>query len=560
MSYWASFNQENTLTYSFKLLGEHNFVAMIGNSIEKNQASWNMGESMRNSIYGDWAHAYIDNTPGINSTNATFAKMNGKNGANWSMMSYYGRINYDYKETILFSAMLRADGSSSFPSNKRWGYFPSVSAGYVLTQAPFMSATSSWLNFLKIRASFGQVGNQSIPQFLYTSTIAYLTYPNANSSFQNWTYPFGNSLTVRSLGSEPARVPNPNIGWETSQQVDAGLDARLLNSRLSATFDYYQKITKDWLVLTAIDSYNGIPSMQINGGNVKNSGIELSLSWNDKIGDIKYNATVSLANNKNKVTKIANTEKVVHGPSNVLSQGTTEIYRAQEGYPIGFFYGYKTAGVIQNQAEADAWVNANGVKYFADQKPGDLKFVDTNGDGIIDTKDQVMIGDPNPDYILGIQLGAEYKGIYFNATLTGAYGQQIAKSYRSFADSYKNNYTTDVFGRWHGEGTSNTLPELNSSPNRNSQFLSDIYIHNGNYMKISNLTVGYNFKELAKNMPFTEARLFVTAKNLYTFTKYDGMDPEVGSDGGSGNSWARGVDLGLFPSARTFLVGLSLKF
>lgn len=547
---------ENTLTYSFKA-GNHSITALAGNSVEKNNKSVSLNAANSNSLFQDFEHAYITNTPTIQSGTTT---LTGRNDYGWGMLSYFGRVSYDFKETYLFSAMMRADGSSKFTENNRWGYFPSVSAGWVITNEKFMSGTSSFLDFLKIRGSWGQVGNQNVGDFLYSSTMAY-----NNGTINDATYTFGDK-TKRELGSYPSRIPNPDIKWETSQQLNIGFDANLLKSRLTLNLDWYKKDTKDWLVNTDVPSSNGISSMTINGGQVTNKGLELALGWNDKIVDFTYGASVSLAYNKNEITKIANSEGIIHGPSNVLSQGTGEVFRAQVGYPIGYFWGLVTDGIMQNEAEAAAWVQPAsgahpGQPYYSDQKPGDLKWVDQNKDGVIDDKDKVMIGNPNPDYILGIQLNFGYKGLYLNATASGAFGQQIAKSYRSFADSYKNNYTTDILGRWHGEGTSNKIPRLNSSPHRNTQNLSDLYIQDGDYLRISNVTIGYDFKRLFKSMPLAETRVYVTAQNLYTFTKYDGMDPEIGyGDSNNYYKWASGVDLGLYPSARTILVGVSLKF
>ncbi|RKD90648.1 SusC/RagA family TonB-linked outer membrane protein [Mangrovibacterium diazotrophicum] len=552
-SAWTGRNiiQDNVLTYSYKI-GEHSFEGMVGNSIERTVQSVNLSLSNKSSLFEDWDHAYIDNTPEASTGNTSIG---GRDDFGWSMMSYFGRLSYNYKETLLFSAMLRGDASSRFPEDNRWGYFPSVSAGWVMTNESFMSSTSTVIDFLKLRASWGQVGNERISSFLYSSTMGYL---DSGNNFYNWSYGFGDDKTMRDIGSKPARIPNPDIGWETSEQLNIGFDANLLASRLSINFDWYKKDTKDWLVWTPIPSHNGQDGMTINGGNVTNKGVELALGWHDRKGDFSYGATVSVAHNKNEVTAIANSEGIVHGPSNVLSQGTGEIFRAQVGYPIGYFWGYQTDGVIQNDEEAAAWVGPTGAKYFDDQQAGDLRWVDQNEDGVISELDKVQIGDPNPDYILGIQLNFDYKGVFLNATANGAFGQQIAKSYRSFADSYKNNYTTDVFKRWHGEGTSNKYPRLLSSPHRNSQNLSDLYIQDGDYLRISNLTVGYDLKKLVTKLFLSEAKIYFTAKNLYTFTKYDGMDPEIGY--GFDYSWASGIDLGLYPSARTYLIGVSLKF
>lgn len=548
---------DNTLTYSFDVGENHSFVAMIGNAIEKNNRNLQLNVGNWNTLFQDFEHAYISNTTQISGNTSLI----GRNDFGWGMSSFFGRVTYDFREKYLFSAMLRADGSSKFTENNRWGYFPSISAGWVITNEPFMSGVTEYLNFLKLRASWGQVGNQNVGNFLYSSTMGYLS----SEGYYNASYSFG-SKTVRDIGSYPTRIPNPDITWETSQQLNFGFEANFLNSRLQTTFDWYKKDTKDWLVNADIPTQNGISSMTINGGQVTNKGVELSLSWNDKIAEFNYGATVSLSHNKNEITRIANSEGIIHGPGNVLSQGTSEIFRAQVGYPIGYFWGFETDGVIQNEAEAAAWVTPEGAsnagqRYFSDQRPGDLRFVDQNRDGVINDLDKVMIGNPNPDYILGIQLTMGYRGFSFNATANGNFGQQIAKSYRSFADSYKNNYTTDILGRWHGEGTSNKIPRLNSSPHRNTQFLSDLYIQNGDFLRLSNVTLGYDFKQLVNALPFAETRLYVTGQNLLTLTKYNGMDPEVGyGDSGSQYSWASGVDLGLYPAARTVMVGLSLRF
>ncbi|HEX3010288.1 MAG TPA: SusC/RagA family TonB-linked outer membrane protein, partial [Bacteroidales bacterium] len=548
---------DNTLTYSFKLQDKHNFVAMLGNSIEKNNSNLQLNATNWQSLYGDYEHAYISNTPGVSDRTT----ITGKDEYGWGMLSYFGRLSYDFKETYLLSVMMRADGSSKFTEDNRWGIFPSVSAGWIVSNEAFMSSLTNTVNFFKLRGSWGQVGNQNISDFLYSSTMSYQNEWDYYDAY----YSFG-SKTVKQLGSYPSRIPNPDVTWETSEQLNFGFDAYFLTSKLQASFDWYKKDTKDWLVKADVPTQNGVSSMTINGGQVTNKGVELSLSWNDKVGDFKYGATVSMSHNKNEVTKIANSEGIIHGPSNVLSQGTGELFRAQVNYPIGYFWGYKTDGIIQDEAEAAAWVKPAGAegageRYYEDQQPGDLRWVDVNKDGLINDKDKVKIGDPNPDYILGIQLNFEYKGLFMNATANGAFGQQIAKSYRSFADSYKNNYTTDILDRWHGKGTSNKIPRLNSAPHRNTQNLSDLYIQDGDYLRISNVTVGYDLKKLFKVIPFSETRLYVTAKNLYTFTKYDGMDPEIGyGDSGSQYGWASGVDLGLYPSARTILVGLSLRF
>jgi len=541
MSSGYSWTFENTLAYSFRIK-EHAFNALIGQSLEK----WGMGESMNvtngYSLFSDFEHAWLDNTKGLT---AGTTSISGSPWGEGGLESFFGRLSYNYKETYMATVVARADGSSNFARGNRWGYFPSVSAGWVATNEPFMAGTKSWLDFLKIRGSWGQNGNSSISNFQYLATVAFdLTA----------AYSFGNTKTTQSTGGYAEILPNKDIKWETSQTTDLGFDARFLNSRLGVAFSWYDKKTIDWLVQAPVLGSYGTNAPYINGGDVDNTGIEIALNWKDKIGKVDYGVNFNLAHNVNEVTRIANGEGIIHGDANVLSQGTTEFYRAQVGFPIGYFWGYKTAGVFQNQAQIA------GTKAFLQSKPqpGDLIFVDTNGDGKINTADKVMIGNPHPKITIGFGFNLGYKGFDLNVAGTGAFGQQIAKSYRSFADSKIQNYTTDIFGRWHGEGTSNKLPRLSSGSNSNWQEISDIYIENGDYVKIQNVTLGYDFKKIFPKMPFAQARLYVAAQNLYTFTNYSGQDPEVGY--GGGQSWVSGVDLGFYPSPRTYLVGVNIKF
>jgi len=540
---------DNTLDYRFNVAEKHQLDVLIGQSVEKWGMGSNVNASGNNSMFpGLFDYAWVDNTK------PTVLSQRGAGGSPWgsgALASFFGRANYNFKETYLASFTMRADGSSNFARGKRWGYFPSMSAGWVMTNESFMESTSNWMDFMKLRASWGQNGNAAISNFQYLSTIAFDT---SNG------YYFSPDKLTQTVGGYADILANPDVKWETSEQLDLGFDARFLNSRLGLAFDWYKKTTKDWLVGAPMPAVWGLNAPFVNGGDIENKGFEIALNWNDKAGDFEYGATVNLAHNANKVTRIANSEGIIHGRGNVLSQGTTEMYRAEVGYPLGYFYGYKTAGVFQN------WDQVNGTEAkYAGAQPGDLIFVDTDGSGTITEDDRTMIGNPYPDFTLGMNLNFSYKGFDLNITGTGAFGQQIAKSYRSFADSPLQNYTTEIFGRWTGEGTSNKLPRLTSGSNVNWQNISDIYIEDGDYVKIQNLTVGYDFKKLFKNLPFGQARMYLTAQNLYTFTSYSGMDPEVGYgyNGGTGqddSSWSSGIDLGFYPSPRTYMVGVNIKF
>lgn len=530
---------ENTLNYIVHL-GKNNIDALLGQSIEKDGMGESVGATNINSIFSDFKHAYIDNTPVV--TNRTL--INGAPFSDSRLISFFGRVNYDYDNRYMATAVLRADGSSNFARGHRWGWFPSFSAGWIMTEEPWMKPLRSWMDYFKLRASWGQNGNQNIPAFQYLSTIA----------FSGSDYTFGPDKTVLTKGAYPDILANENVTWETSEQLDLGFDTRFFNEQLGLTFDYYVKKTKNWLVQAPILDIYGTGAPYINGGDVKNTGVEIALSWNDHIGDFRYGANWNMSYNKNKVTRIANSEGIIHGDDDVLSNGTTECYRAQVGYPIGYFYGYRTAGVFQTEEEI---ANYKGAK-LANTKPGDVIWVDRNDDGVIDDKDEGMIGDPHPDVTMGFGVNASWHGADFSMTFHGAFGQQVLKSYRSFADFARQNYTSEIFGRWHGTGTSNRLPRLTTGTSPNWQYISDLYMENGDYLHCQNLTVGYDFKHLFRSLPVSQLRLYFTAENLFTITGYSGMDPEVGY--GGYQSWVSGIDIGFYPSPRTYLIGVNVKF
>ena len=556
----ADITWTNTLMYE-KIFGEHKVSGLLGTEWLTHSMNLELGGSRATSLYpNSFDHAYIDNTE--NPQGVSDIAVNGKDWAaqGGGLMSYFGHLAYSFKEKYMLDFTLRADGSSNFAKGKRWGYFPSVSAGWNFTEEDFLQGTD-WLSYGKLRASWGQNGNQDINSFVYASNIAYRTQG----------YYFGPNRDIPSIAAVPDNVPNPDVTWETSEQVNIGLDTRFLSSRLGLTFDYFVKNTKDWLVIAPIQGTSGAKAPWVNGGDIRNSGFEIALDWKDSFNDFKYGIMLTGAALKNKVTRLANAEGIITGPDHVMAQGVSYISRIEVGKPIGFFYGYQTDGVFQNQAEVDAYVDKNGnpIKVTTEEEiarvPGDLRFVDQNGDGIIDEKDKVMLGKYQPDFELGIQLNAEYKGFYLNSTLVGRFGMQVMQSYRSFLDSPWQNYTTAVFGRWHGEGTSDKLPRLTYKTGANSNQISDVYLHDADYLRVTNLTLGYRFDKMLKKSDFVKgAAIYVSMNNLYTFTKYDGMDPEVGygndSDTNNSKNWAQGIDLGLYPLPRTVLFGVNITF
>ncbi|WP_158799652.1 TonB-dependent receptor [Pedobacter sp. L105] len=545
---------DNTLTYKFKIKENHNFEILAGTSAYQADGSTLYGTNT-NLIFDDLDHSWLSNATNKNSTGITIG------GGPFDpdrRLSYFGRINYNYKETYLVNATFRADGSSRFSSQNQWGYFPSISAGWVVTNESFMKDQKDWLDFLKIRASWGQVGNQNIPAFQY---LAPITLTNVN-------YNFGPTEGNNTAGAYPSRLSNPGLKWEVSEQTDFGFDASLLKGALSINFDLYDKKTKDWLIAAPILATAGAAAPFINGGNVTNKGIELGISYKNKIGEVGYSVGVNGAYNNNKVGQIPTADGIIHGSTAQLYDNSGEFYRAQDGYPIGYFWGLKTAGLFQTEADVQNYKSKTGKVIQPTAQPGDVKFVDLNGDGVIDDNDRTKIGKPNPDYTFGINLSATYKGFDISVVASGVAGNDIVQSYRNEANQYAN-YTTAILDRWHGEGSSNTVPRV-TEDNRNHTTFSDLFVQKGDYLRISNVTVGYDLGTIIKKGFLKKARIYATALNLYTFTKYNGMDPEIGYGGIQSTSatgqaivqdaFASGIDVGYYPRPRTFLLGTNIKF
>ena len=547
MSHGLTMTWTNTATYDWTV-GEHAFNALLGMEMSRYSGTYLRGTTgMLRDGFDDWDHAYLDNGTATSADNGLGAA--GHPNDETRTVSYFARFGWNWKETYMINATVRTDGSSRFARGNRYGVFPSVSAGWTISNEAFMEDTHDWLDFLKLRVSWGQVGNQNIDNYQYTAPI----------TSSNTYYLFGNQVGADAQsgywGAYPSRLANEDVTWETSEQTNIGIDARFLRSRLSLTADFYIKTTKDWLVEAPILATAGTGAPYINGGDVKNTGIELALTWNDQIGsDFQYNVGVNGAYNKNKVGNIPTEDGIIHGDVNMLYDNTPEFYRASNGHPIGYFWGFETAGIFQNQQQIDDWLAAGNGVLQSDPQPGDVIYVDQDHNGTIDDNDKVDLGNGTPDFTYGFNLGFSYKNFDFALNAYGAAGNQIVQSYRNHANS-KANYTSAILGRWTGEGTSNRIPRVTDT-NINWQF-SDLYIQDGDYLRISNITVGYDFAKLINLKAISQARLYFQVQNAFTFTKYNGMDPEIGY---GTSDWVSGVDLGYYPRPRTFLVGVNLKF
>ncbi|MCI1683710.1 MAG: TonB-dependent receptor [Bacteroides sp.] len=539
----------NTASYDWKL-NDHSFNALLGMEVYRYEGTYVGAETgILKEGFDDWDHAYVDN--GTATTQDDGMKASGYPHDKARTVSYFGRLGWNWKETYMVNATLRCDGSSKFSRGNRYGWFPSISAGWTITNEPFMNKTHDWLDFLKLRASWGQVGNQNIDNYQYTAPI------KSDHTYYIFGTQYGAQAQSSYWGAYPSRLANANIKWETSEQTNIGVDARFVNGRLGVNADFYLKKTKNWLVEAPILATAGTGAPYINGGDVKNTGFELAFSWNDQIGkDFHYNIGVNGAYNKNDVGNIPTEDGIIHGSTNQLYDNTPEFYRAENGHPIGYFWGYKTCGIFQNQTEIDDWIKAGNGVLQSDVKPGDVKYVDVDHNGAINDEDKVDLGCGMPDLTYGFNLSFNYKGLDFSLTANGMIGNKIVQSYRNHSNKQAN-YTTAILDRWTGEGTSNRIPRVTET-NVNWQF-SDLYIQDGDFLRISNITLGYDFAKLLKSKIISQARLYAQVQNAFTFTKYDGMDPEIGY-GPESKGWVSGVDLGYYPRPRTILIGVNLKF
>lgn len=548
-----SYTWENTLSWR-EQFGDHNVEALIGTSIEGTKWGMSVNGTRQQTTFGTWNSANLSSS--TSDINADMVQIGGGNTVPYNdLLSFFGRANYNYKDTYLFTATLRADGSKNFARGQRWGIFPSFSAGWIITNEDWMDWAKDTMNYFKIRASWGQNGNCSVANFQYASEVSL----GARYDFT----PDGSSV---SAGAYPLRIPNPELRWETSEQTDLGFDARFFKSKLGVTFDLYRKDTKDWLVDAPTLAIDGAGSPTVNGGAVRNQGVELSLTWNDKVGDFFYSLGVNGSYNHNEILYINNADGILHGGTNVIAQNIDRYntFEARPGKPIGYFCGIASEGIFQNQAQIDEYhaKNYSFMDGYEKAQPGDVIWIDQNGDGKYDLDDIVEVGNPHPDFNLGFNISLQWKGFDLAVSGSGAFGMQVAQSYRSFANSDVEQYTNNFVNRlWTGEGSTNKFPRFSNGKHNNfycQGYLGDIWLQDADYVKIRNITFGYDLKKAIKKLPMTSCRIYFTGQNLFTFTGYDGMDPEVGY--GYGYSWASGIDIGFYPSPKVYMFGVSLKF
>lgn len=534
MNLYSRWNFENVLTYD-KTIDKHHFTVMAGTTAFKDMFE-NLSGEKADVIFDDFEHSYIDNA-----TDPESASIGGGYSEH-TVASLFGRLNYDLLDRYMLTATIRRDGSSRFGSENKYGYFPSVAAGWVISREDFLSGASDAIDLLKLRASWGQNGSENIGNFGYTSIIG-------NQSI----YYFGDSKTQYN-GTQPTKIANPSLKWETSEQTNIGLDFATLESSMRITLDYYVKTTKDWLVTAPVPMLVGNSAPTINGGTVRNSGFEGEMSYKKQFGKVYFNGSINGAYNKNEVLDIRNSEKRLQGGDGGFGQ--SGILFAEVGTPMGVFYGVKTDGIFQTEDEITAYLNSTGGKIQPNAKPGDIKFIDENGDGKITDADRVELGSPYPVFTGGLNLNLEYKGLDMNMFIYAALGQEVYDATRRY-DMNGTNYRADWLNRWTGPGTSNYYPRVTFvDDNQNMKTVSDFFVHDGSFVRLRNITLGYTLpKSVTNYMKIKNLRFYVTAENLLTLTSYKGYDPEIG-----GGVFSNGIDHGIYPQARTVLGGVNITF
>ncbi|MEQ1553907.1 MAG: TonB-dependent receptor [Ferruginibacter sp.] len=524
-------NIENVLSYNRKIKN-HDFTILLG------QGAYNEGN-------GGGSNATHKNLPITNYRDASFSwniAATDKTGGAYEFIehhvsSLFTRLNYNYKEKYLFTGILRRDGSSRFGINNKYGVFPSASLGWIVNKENFWKQNSI-LNTLKVRAGYGVVGNDNYPDHRFLSLVT-----------GGYNYYVGNLITI---GSAPQTLDNPDLHWEQTAQTNFGFDARLFN-KINLTVEYFKKRTTGILQQVPIPGYVGVSSRPWdNIADMNNSGTEFELGYKNQIGQVNFSANGNFSTLKNKVTFVgANLDFIADEAASFQQMGI--VTRTQVGQAYNSFYGLQTAGIFQTVAEIGNYKNGSGGMIQPLAKPGDFKWTDLNGDGKIDGNDKTYLGNSIPKYTYGLTLNFDFKGFDLMTFMQGAGGNKIFKGLRRLIG--ETNYQTDVFSRWTGPGTSNTYPRLTTTDaNGNYTQMSDFYLEKGDFLRLKVVQLGYNLPVgLVSKIRASKLRIYISAENLYTFTKYTGYTPEIG--GG-----VYGIDKGVYPQARSYMAGVSVQF
>lgn len=499
----------NTLSYA-KQFERHNINAVAGTEFISNYES-SIGASRQRYDYTNDTFRYLD----FGGTESDI--WNSGSGSEWALMSVFASATYVYDNRYMITGNFRADASSRFASNHAWGFFPSVSAGWKMSEEKFLK-NISWLSDLKLRGSWGQLGNQEIDNYTFMTLLK----------------KDGDKYVI-------SRYGNPDLKWETSEQWNVGVDLGILRNKLYLSADYFMKTTSDILLPISLPSYVGSVSPTIvNAGTVRNKGFELSLTYRDKVGDFNYSINGNIATLDNKVLKLHSNLPNIDG----------KVTRTTVGQPLNAYYGFVMEGIYQNEAEINEQLYATDNPTV---QPGDIRFKDLDNNGKIDDNDRDFLGSPIPRFTYGFTLNGEYKGFNFSMLFHGVQDVQHFNDLKKILnyDTRPFNHTTEMLGYWHGEGTSNSIPRPSFTDNGGSR-ISSIFVEDASFFRLKNVELGYSFAKLLKkiNSPISDLKIYVSAENLFTVTSYSGLDPESTDL----------IDYGTYPQARSFLFGVNVKF
>ena len=547
--YSPSYLIENTATYDRSIGANHHFTFLLGQSAQQ----------FDNFYLGGSRTGYPTNTLTILDQGPINAQISNYGGSTRTRLaSYFGRLNYEFAGKYLFQAIARLDGSSAFGPGNKFGFFPGVSAGWRLSEENFLKEVSAISN-LKLRAGYGRVGNP-----LNAGTFAYTALINSSISSYGGPgtgYVFGTGSQATAQGSVPTRLPNPDIAWEVNEQYNVGVDLGLFQNRVSASLDLYSRASRNLLLYVPPTFVSGTrDAVPTNAASSRNRGIDLSVTTNNFVSannGFSWSTTLNVSAYRSEITSLG-----IGKPFNGQGiRGGSNLVRYDVGQPLGSFYGFVADGIIQSKDELTA-LNAKSPTGFYQSSgtaPGDIKFKDVNGDGVINDDDRAFIGNPNPKFTYGLNNTFTFKGFDLNIFLQGSQGNDVYNLNRYYLEgglAAATNAGTIALDRWTPTNTNTTVPRaVFNDPNQNNR-ISSHYIENGSYMRIKLLTLGYTLPQsLLTTLHSQRIRVYVSAQNLATFTKYTGFDPELGNQGNS-----LGVDRGIYPQARVFLAGVNLGF
>jgi TonB-linked SusC/RagA family outer membrane protein len=544
-SYSLAYNLENTVSYT-RDFNKHNVTLLLGQGAYKDGYTRSVNTTFFDVPATDFRSASFRYKP-IPANRTTDAD----DGTDHKVSSLFSRLQYNYDEKYLLTALIRRDGSSRFGTNHKFGYFPSVSVGWVPSKEDFFPS-SDIVNFLKIRASYGVTGNDVIGDLQYEATIG--------STARSYPFGYGPNGEVLSIGYSPNAAPNPDLKWEETTQTDIGIDATLLTN-FTLTADWYKKRTTGILQVPPTPDYVGSGSPSANLGDMNNTGFEIELGYRKKIGELNFGISGNASWIKNEVTGLAPGVKFIETDAGAF-QTLGNITRIEPGHIFNEFYGYENLGLFQTQAEIDSYKGPNGTVLQPSAKPGDIKFGNLDGNEVIDVNDRTYIGSPLPNLTYGLTLNLAYKNFDFTAFGSGVGGNMIFQGLRRLDIGTAANWQTKILNSWSPSNTGTSTPRLiEGDPNKNYSRFSSLYLEKGDYFRLRTLQLGYSLpKSVISKIKLQRLRVYVLSENLFTLTKYSGFDPELGVSPDAGGGGVYSIDRGAYPQARTFLFGLNIGF